>query len=166
MKLPLLLSAAFVLLSSVSSAENSEPQLRGGVGNQCIQLGETAGSMIVYDYCGSGASGFSNTSYPRDCRNVAINQCKGSIYGKIDDTRGCPIPNTSTLNDLQDECRDQVDSLLGINDSSGDNDRDATGDRCNSGTDCGNGKGSEWMCRGGRCEPRMDEFEMFMQVTE
>lgn len=130
--------------------------------SQCIGLGEAASSMIVRDYCG-GASGYSTANYKRECRDAAISQCKGGIFGKIDDTSGCRMPNTSTLNDLQNQCRDQVDQLLGI-DSGGGGDRDATGDRCQKGSDCG--RGSEWMCRNGRCQPRM-EFEMDMeQATE
>merc|ERR1712051_61410 len=42
----------------------------------------------------------------------------------------------------------------------------ATGQRCKSGTDCGNGQGSQWMCRQGKCQPR-SLFEMaMMEVTE
>ena len=42
----------------------------------------------------------------------------------------------------------------------------ATGQSCKSGNDCGNGQGSQWMCRQGRCQPR-SLFEMAMnEVTE
>jgi len=55
-------------------------------------------------------------------------------------------------------CRDDDD--VGYDDD------DATGDSCEKGTDCGNGRGSQWMCRNGQCEPRA-RFEMDIeQVTE
>ena len=41
----------------------------------------------------------------------------------------------------------------------------ATGQSCSQGVDCGNGQGSQWMCRQGRCQPR-SLFEMAMMETE
>jgi len=42
--------------------------------------------------------------------------------------------------------------------------RRATGQGCKSGTDCGDGRGSVWMCRDGRCEPR-SLFELAMELV-
>lgn len=81
--------------------------------DECISLGETAAVMISYEYCGMGAS-YSHTNYKRECRSVAISQCKGSVFDEVKST--CGSPDTSTLSTLQGKCRRQVDSLLGIND--------------------------------------------------
>ena len=42
---------------------------------QCIELGETAATMIAYEYCGS-ASGYSSGNYKVECREVAIDQVR------------------------------------------------------------------------------------------
>merc|ERR1712216_495003 len=76
---------------------------------ECIGLGEAASSKIAFNYCGSfGAT--SQTNYKKECRDVAISQCKGGVYNKV--KRGCGAPDTSTLKELQGQCRATVDDLL------------------------------------------------------
>ena len=77
--------------------------------SECIGLGEAASSMIANDFCNRG-SGYSTSSYKKECRAVAIDQCKGSMYNKV---KNCGHVSTSTLNGLQNKCTKQVDRLLG-----------------------------------------------------
>ena len=85
----------------------------GDDNSQCIDLGETAASIIVYEnVCNIYASAKHN--YLQDCRNVAYGICEGSILNKIQ--QQCPqnsVP-TSELSELMDMCEDQVNSMVPI----------------------------------------------------
>ena len=86
----------------------------GDDNSQCIDLGETAASIIVYqNVCDKyGATAYHN--YLQDCRNVAYGICKGNILNKIQ--QQCPqnsVP-TSELSELMDMCEDQVNSMVPI----------------------------------------------------
>ena len=51
---------------------------------ECIALGNEAASMTAYNFC-FDPPGFEldYESYGTTCRQVAINQCKGQVYGKV-----------------------------------------------------------------------------------
>lgn len=105
---------------------------------ECIGLGEAASSMIAFKYCGSfGAT--SQTNYKKECRDVAINQCVGGVYGKV--KSGCGAPDTSTLKELQGQCRATVDDLLGI-----DNNNDRASKRACNYKVCTHKKSSDCTC--------------------
>jgi hypothetical protein len=80
-------------------------------------LGHAAAQMIAFDYCPFSASdeaegtAYGQPNYKASCRSVAYGVCEGAIYGYVRDN-GCSI-STSKLNQLQDECEDQVDSMTG-----------------------------------------------------
>ena len=66
---------------------------------------------IAYDYCPINvAYDYSNPNYPSSCRNVAYGACRGAIYDNVIDN-GCSI-STKKLNNLQNKCEDQVDSMI------------------------------------------------------
>jgi hypothetical protein len=73
---------------------------------------------IAFAFCPFNAADATSTAAPPDykasCRDVAEGICEGAIYGYVHvQDNGCSI-STSQLNDLQDECGDQIDSMLGL----------------------------------------------------
>ena len=50
---------------------------------ECIALGNDAASMIAYNFCFDPINELDYESYGTNCRIVAINQCKGQVYGKV-----------------------------------------------------------------------------------
>jgi hypothetical protein len=83
--------------------------------DECYDLGQAAAQMIAFDYCPfsvqADATAYGQPNYKASCRSVAYGVCEGAIYGYVRDN-GCSI-STSKLNQLQDECEDQVDSMTG-----------------------------------------------------
>eukprot|EP01083_Nonionella_stella_P090765 253624_1 len=114
----------------------------------------------------------------RDCSN-RNDVCRHNICVRRNKNYGCRRDrDCSNRNDV---CRNNIcvrrnNDLFCRNDSQCRNRNDyckknrnrcerASGRRCSQGTDCGNGQGSQWMCRQGRCQPR-SLFEMAMMETE
>jgi hypothetical protein len=83
--------------------------------DECYDLGQAAAQMIAFNYCPfsaqADATAYGQPNYKASCRSVAYGVCEGAIYGYVRDN-GCSI-STSKLNQLQDECEDQVDSMTG-----------------------------------------------------
>eukprot|EP00956_Cyclotella_meneghiniana_P011642 scaffold16384_cov76-Cyclotella_meneghiniana.AAC.2 len=97
--------------SSCKIRDNSAPKDDDDNIDECYELGEAAAQEIAYDYCPINvAYDYSNPNYPSSCRNVAYGACRGAIYDNVIDN-GCSI-STSKLNNLQNKCEDQVDSMI------------------------------------------------------
>ena len=78
----------------------------------CIRFGEEAARRIAWDFCNpSPLLGSRQGSWRRDCRDVAINQCKGQVTTEVQNQCGLPR-STRTLRQLQDQCTDKVDSMI------------------------------------------------------
>jgi hypothetical protein len=78
-------------------------------------LGQAAAQIIAFDYCPFYAAdeaegtAYGQPNYKATCRDVAEGICEGAIYGYVRDN-GCSI-TTSALNNLQDDCEDQIYSM-------------------------------------------------------
>jgi len=92
-----------------------EEQCLGNDPDQCIELGETAASIIVYANVCDGYSATNHQDYLQTCRDVAYGICEGSSDQKIKEQ--C-IPNwpvsTGKLSQLMGMCEDQVNSMVPI----------------------------------------------------
>ena len=78
----------------------------------CIRFGDEAARRIAWDFCNEPLLTGSRDSWRRDCRDVAINTCKGQVATEVQNQ--CRLPrNTRTLRKLQDQCTDKVDSMIG-----------------------------------------------------
>ena len=78
----------------------------------CIRFGEEAARRIAWDFCNpSPLLGSRQGSWRRDCRDVAINQCKGQVTTEVQNQCGLPR-STRTLRQLQNQCTDKVDSMI------------------------------------------------------
>jgi hypothetical protein len=86
----------------------------GNDSSQCIDLGETAASMIVYEsVCGTYVAPYTHHDYLEDCREVAYGICEGDIHNKIQEQCSDMWPvSTSELSQLMDMCEDQVNSMV------------------------------------------------------
>lgn len=90
--------------------------------SQCIDLGEAAAEQVVInDWCSPSRSN-SNTygnsdrpNYKEECKDAAVSICEGNINSVVN-MWSCEQPSTSELNDLMDECEDQVDGMVGDDD--------------------------------------------------
>ncbi|KAL3815770.1 hypothetical protein ACHAXA_008820 [Cyclostephanos tholiformis] len=93
-----------------------EKQCLGDDPDQCIDLGETAASIIVYQKVCMTYNAANYQSYLQTCRDVAIDICEGSIHDKI--MEQCSGKWTSittiTLSELMGMCEDQVNSMVPI----------------------------------------------------
>jgi hypothetical protein len=80
---------------------------------QCISLGETAASIIVYAKVCTGFSSAKHQDYLQTCREVAYGICMGAIDEKIE--QQCPDEQssvtTSDISSLMDMCEEQVNSM-------------------------------------------------------
>jgi hypothetical protein len=78
----------------------------------CIRFGNEAARRIAWSHCNTWPrrSGRQNQSWRRDCRDVAINQCRGQVATQVQNQ--CGLPNTRTLRQLENNCRGQVDSMI------------------------------------------------------
>jgi hypothetical protein len=88
----------------------------GDDSSQCIDLGETAASMIVYEnVCGRYVAPYAHQDYLQDCREVAYGVCEGDIKSKIQEQCSDKWPvSTSELSRLMGMCEDQVNSMVPI----------------------------------------------------
>ncbi len=89
-----------------------EKQCLGDNPDQCIDLGQTAASMIVYQNVCMTDHSARYQSYLESCRVVAIDICKGSITDKI--KVQCPSKSITTdrLVQLMGMCEGQVNSMV------------------------------------------------------
>jgi hypothetical protein len=77
----------------------------------CIRFGNEAARRIAWRHCNRWIAGNGrNQSWLRDCRDVAINQCKGQVATEVQNQ--CGMPNSRTLRQLQGQCTDKVDSMI------------------------------------------------------
>ena len=82
--------------------------------SQCIALGETAASIIVYANVCGGYSAENHQDYLQTCREVAYGICEGAIRTKIEEQCPDQLPvSTTELNSLMGMCVEQVDSMTG-----------------------------------------------------
>ena len=83
--------------------------------SQCIDLGETAASIIVYDNVCYTYGATTHHDYLQECREVAYGICEGNIQNKIKQQCSDKLPvSTSELSQLMDMCEDQVNSMVPI----------------------------------------------------
>jgi hypothetical protein len=80
--------------------------------DECIDLGNEAARIIAYGFCG-GYSSSRHPSYRETCRNVAINQCKGQVFGQVKSQ--CGSQPSNVIDHLQNKCSNQVKSRIGDN---------------------------------------------------
>lgn len=78
--------------------------------DECIALGNEAARIIAYGFCG-GYSSSRHPSYRETCRQVAINQCKGQVYGQV--RSQCGSQKSNVIDSLQNKCSNQVKSMIG-----------------------------------------------------
>jgi hypothetical protein len=78
--------------------------------DECIDLGNEAARIIAYGFCG-GYSSSRHPSYRETCRNVAINQCKGQVFGQVKSQ--CGSQPSNVIDHLQNKCSNQVKSMIG-----------------------------------------------------
>ena len=94
--------------------------------SQCIALGETAASIIVYANVCGGYSAAKHQDYLQTCREVAYGICKGAINDKIKEQCPDQLPvSTTELNSLMGMCVEQVDSMTGGGDDHEEADEEA-----------------------------------------
>lgn len=82
--------------------------------SQCMDLGYAAAELVVKNnWCTpDGEDATTQSDYKAECKEAATSICEGQIPAVA--SRWCPEQNMSTsqLLDLQDECEDQVDSMV------------------------------------------------------
>lgn len=111
--------------------------------SQCTDLGNAAAEIVVMDnWCTpSGAYGAAHKdpNYKKECKEAAVTICEGNISNVAN--RWCPDKNLSTgkLKQLQDECEDQVNDMVGTDDDD-DDDTDRDLDDCGRDGSCGSCK--------------------------
>ena len=76
----------------------------------CIRFGNEAARRIAWDYCNPGILTNSRDSWRRDCRDVAVNTCRGQVATEVQNQ--CGLPNTRTLRQLQGKCPGKVDRMI------------------------------------------------------
>ncbi len=92
-----------------------EKQCLGDDPDQCIDLGETAASIIVYqNVCMTYSSANYQDYLQQICRDVAIDICEGSIAEKIQELCSSKYASitTITLSQLMGMCEEQVNSMV------------------------------------------------------
>jgi len=78
--------------------------------DECVDLGNAAAREIAYNHCGSFGMN-SSKKWRRNCRDAAIDQCRGQVFNQVKDE--CGSPNTSDLRNLQNKCRNKVLTMIG-----------------------------------------------------
>jgi len=78
--------------------------------DECVNLGNAAAREIAYNHCGSFGTS-SRSDWRSDCRDAAIDQCRGQVFNQVKDE--CGSPNTSDLRNLQNRCRNKVLTMIG-----------------------------------------------------
>ena len=85
---------------------------------ECVDLGNAAARIIAYDHCASkfgSAASSSPKKWRRECRDAAIDQCRGSMFNQF--KKECESsPSTRDLQRLQDKCKNEVLSMIGDRD--------------------------------------------------
>jgi hypothetical protein len=76
----------------------------------CIRFGNEAARRIAWRYCNPGIVSSIRDSWRRDCRDVAVNTCRGQVATEVQNQ--CGLPDTRTLRQLQQQCPDKVDSMI------------------------------------------------------
>jgi hypothetical protein len=89
---------------------------------ECEDLGNAAARIIAYRHCQTVSMSRDESQsrrWRRDCRNSAINQCKGQVSAQVRRDCGARLRTNELLN-LQGKCDNQVYNM--INGRSEDND--------------------------------------------
>ena len=81
--------------------------------DECVDLGNEAARILAYDYCetNSGPGMVNVKEWRRECRDAAVDQCRGQMFSQV--RSECGSPNTSDLRDLQSKCWNQVLTMIG-----------------------------------------------------
>ena len=85
---------------------------------ECIYLGNEAASMIAENFCFDPIVELDYESYGTNCRKVAIDQCKGQVYGKVRSYCGSQKSGKSNVIDhFQNQCSMviKIKSMIGDN---------------------------------------------------
>ncbi len=81
---------------------------------ECVDLGNAAARIIAYDYCQIGMMSSHSKKWRKDCRDAAIDQCRGQMFNEV---RGeCGSPSTGDLRSLQNKCKNEVLTMIGDRD--------------------------------------------------
>jgi hypothetical protein len=94
--------------------EKYEYECLGESPDECYDLGLAAAQQIAYNFCPRQAifQPYDHVpSYKAQCKDVAESVCEGAVYRYVD----CDI-TTSELLDLQKDCEDQIESMVGVDD--------------------------------------------------
>ena len=83
---------------------------------ECVDLGNAAARIIAYDHCQIGMMSSSSKvkQWRRQCRDAAIDQCRGQMFSAVRDA--CDSPSTGDLRNLQNKCRNKVLTMIGDHD--------------------------------------------------
>jgi len=111
--------------------------------SQCTDLGNSAAEIVVMDnWCTPDFAIYKDPNYKKECKDAAVTICEGNISNVANSW--CPDKNLSTgkLKQLQDECEDQVNDMVGTDDDDDDEDDDTDRDLDDCGRDgsCGSCK--------------------------
>jgi len=83
--------------------------------DECVDLGNAAAREIAYDFCprlGTSSSKGERPQWRRNCRDAAIDQCRGQVSGEVRDECGGGF-STNELRTLQNKCRNKVLTMIG-----------------------------------------------------
>jgi hypothetical protein len=83
--------------------------------DECVALGNEAARIIAYDHCGvmgMSSSKNQNKKWRKNCRNAAIDQCRGQVSGEVRDDCDSKL-STNKLRNLQQKCRNEVLTMIG-----------------------------------------------------
>ena len=83
--------------------------------DECVDLGNEAARIIAYDHCASDlgvSSSSSSQKWRRECRDAAIDQCRGQMFSAVRNACGSS-PSTRDLRSLQNKCRNEVLFMIG-----------------------------------------------------
>ncbi|KAK1743532.1 hypothetical protein QTG54_006153, partial [Skeletonema marinoi] len=79
--------------------------------DECVDLGNAAAREIAYSHCGIMGMNSVSKKWRRNCRDAAVDQCRGQVFNQVKDE--CGSPRTSDLRTLQNKCRNKVLTMIG-----------------------------------------------------
>lgn len=79
--------------------------------DECVDLGDTAARILAYNHCGKFTTLQHHSSWRRECRAAAIDQCRAQVRNEV--RNGCGSPSTQDLRILKSKCWNQVLTMIG-----------------------------------------------------
>jgi len=80
--------------------------------DECVDLGNAAAREIAYSHCGIMGMNSVSKKWRRNCRDAAVDQCRGQVSGEVRDECGGGF-STNELRTLQNKCRNKVLTMIG-----------------------------------------------------